>query len=79
MSKISPELAEKSKPLIKILNTKHEWTWGESQTVADNEIKQLLISASVLALNDYKLPTKRLQRRCRLRFGDSEVDFFSLY
>ena len=57
LSKFSPELAEKSKPLRKLLSTKSEWTWGESQTVAFNEIKQLLISALVLALYDYKLPT----------------------
>ena len=57
LSKFSPELAEKSKPLRELLSTKNEWTWGESQTVAFNEIKQLLISAPVLALYDYKLPT----------------------
>ena len=56
LSKFSPELAEKSKPLREFLSTKNEWTWGESQTVAFNEIKQLLISAPVLALYDYKLP-----------------------
>ena len=57
LSKFSPELAEKSKPLRELLSTKNEWTWGESQTVAFNEIKQLLISAPVLALYDYKLST----------------------
>ena len=57
LSKFSPKLAEKSKPLRELLSTKNEWTWGESQTVAFNEIKQLLISAPVLALHDYKLPT----------------------
>ena len=57
LSKFSPELAEKSKPLRELLSTKNEWTYGESQTVAFNEIKQLLISAPVLALYDYKLPT----------------------
>ena len=53
LSKFSPELAEKSKPLRELLSTKNEW--GESQTVTFNEIKQLLISDQVLAL--YKLPT----------------------
>ena len=57
LSKFSLELAEKSKPLRELLSTKSEWTWGESQTIAFNEIKQLLISAPVLALYDYKLPT----------------------
>ena len=57
LSKFSPELAEKSKPLRELLSTKNEWTWGESQTVVFNEIKQLLISAPVLALYHYKLPT----------------------
>ena len=56
-SKFSPELAEKSKPLKELLSTKDEWSWGESQAVPFNEIKQLLISAPVLALYDYKLPT----------------------
>ena len=57
MSKFSPELAEESKPLRELLGTKNEWTWGETQTVAFNEIKQLIISAPVLALYAYKLPT----------------------
>ena len=56
LSKFSPELADKSKPLRELLSTKNEWTWGESQTVAFNEIKQLLISAPVLALYGDKLP-----------------------
>ena len=53
LSKFSPELAEKSKPLRELLSSKNEWTWGESQTVAFNEIKQLIISAPVLALSGY--------------------------
>ena len=58
LSKFSPELAEKSKPLRALkLSTKNEWSWSESQTVAFNQIKQLIISAPVLALYDYKLPT----------------------
>ena len=57
LSKFSPGLAEKSKPLRELVSTKDEWTSGESQTVAFNEIMQLLISAPVLALYDYKLPT----------------------
>ena len=59
LSKFSPELAEKSKPLRELLSTKNEWTWGESQTVAFNEIKQLLISAPVLArmIISYQPPT----------------------
>ena len=57
LSKFSPELAEKSKPFRESLSTKNEWTWGESQTVAFNEIKQLLVLAPILALYDYKLPT----------------------
>ena len=57
LSKFSPELVEKSKPLRELLSTKNEWTWGDSQTLAFNAIKQLLISAPVLALFDYELPT----------------------
>ena len=57
LSKFSPELADRNKPLRELLSTKNEWTRGESQTVAFDEIKQVLISAPVLALYGYMLPT----------------------
>ena len=38
LSKFSLKLAEKSKSLKELLSTKTEWKWGESQTVAFNEM-----------------------------------------
>ena len=52
LSKFTPNLAEKAKPLRDLLSKKNQWTWGESQRQAFEEIKQQLSSRPVLALYD---------------------------
>ena len=52
LSKFTPNLAQKAKPLCDLLSKKNQWTWGESQRQAFEELKQQLNSQPVLALYD---------------------------
>lgn len=52
MSKFTPELAEKAKPLRDLLSKQNQWSWGEQQKHAFAEIKRVLSSAPTLALYD---------------------------
>ena len=52
LSKFTPHLAAKAKPLRDLLSKKNQWTWGESQRQAFDEVKQQLSSSPVLALYD---------------------------
>lgn len=52
LSKFSPCLAEKTKPLRDLLSSKIQWVWGHSQDKAFKEIKEALSSSEVLALYD---------------------------
>ena len=49
LSKFSPGLAEKTKPLRDLLSTKNQWEWGHHQ---DQTFHAALSSAEVLALYD---------------------------
>ena len=50
LSKFSPQLADKTKPLRYLLNLKNQWMWGEAQKQAFGEVKRILSSSEVLAL-----------------------------
>lgn len=50
LSKFTPNLAEKTKPLRDLLSKKNQWLWGDGQQQAFQEIKQELSSRPVLAL-----------------------------
>ena len=50
LSKFSPQLANKTKPLRDLLSSKSQWTWGGTQIKAFQEVKTLLSSSEVLAL-----------------------------
>ena len=52
LSKFTPNLAERTKPLQELLNKKNHWAWGEPQREAFQEIEQALVSGPVLALFD---------------------------
>lgn len=52
LSKFTPNLAQMPKPLRDLLCKKNQWTWGESQRKAFEEVKQQLSSQPVLALYD---------------------------
>ena len=46
-----------AKPLRDLLRKKNQWTWGESQRKAFEEVKQQLSSQQVLALCDPRKTT----------------------
>ena len=52
LSKFSPNLSQKVKPLRDLLSTKNEWIWGAYQREAFDTIKKELSSTPVLALYD---------------------------
>ena len=52
MGKFSPQLAETTKPLRDLLNTKQAWIWGPSQEQAFEQVKRELSQPTVLALYD---------------------------
>lgn len=52
LSKFSPNLANKTKPLRELLIKSNQWTWGEPQEKAFQDIKDALVSGTVLALYD---------------------------
>ena len=52
LSKFSPNLSQKVKPLRDLLSVKHEWVWDKCQQDAFNQIKQELSDTPVLALYD---------------------------
>ena len=52
LSKFSPNLAEKTKPLRDLLSKKNQWMWGASQQEAFDALKEELSSTPVLAHYD---------------------------
>ena len=52
LSKFSPNLSQKVKPLRDLLSTKNEWVWDSCQNNAFNKIKEELSNTPVLALYD---------------------------
>ena len=50
LSKFSPDLASKTKPLCDLLSTKKQWVWGPSQQKAFTEAKTELGSPKILVL-----------------------------
>jgi len=52
LSKFSPNLYQKVKPLRDLLSTKNEWIWGAYQCEAFDTFKKELGSTPVLALYD---------------------------
>ena len=57
LSKFSPNLAEKTKPLRELLNKRNQWTWGEPQQRAFTEVKKALLTSPVLSLFDQSRKT----------------------
>ena len=58
LSKFSPLLAEKNKPLRDLLSTKNQWLWVSSQQQVFRTIKDELSSSRVLALFDAERNTR---------------------
>ena len=52
LSKFSPQLSNKTKPLRDLLSSKNQWLWGPSQEKAFKQIKEAMSSNEVLALYD---------------------------
>ena len=52
LSKFSPNLANKTKPLRELLIKRNQWVWEDPQRRAFQEIKETLVSDTVLALFD---------------------------
>ena len=52
LSKFSPNLAEKSKPLRKLLNKSNQWTREELQQMAFPEVKQAMVTSLSFTLFD---------------------------
>ena len=52
LSKFSPGLADKTKPLRDLLSSKNQWMWGHAQDDTLKQIKDALSSSEVLALYD---------------------------
>ena len=50
LSKFSPDLSSKTKPLRDLLSSKNQWSWGPSQQKAFADTKAELSSPKVLAL-----------------------------
>lgn len=57
LSKLSLNLAEKTKPLRKLLNKKNQWTWGEPQQRTFTEVKEALVTSPVLSLFEQSCET----------------------
>ena len=57
LNKFSPHLADTMKPLRELLSSQNQWTWGESQETAFQEVKSALASSETLSTYDPSLPT----------------------
>ena len=57
LSKFSPNLAEKTKPLRELLNKGNHWAWDEPQQRAFTEVKEALVTSPVLSLFDQSRET----------------------
>ena len=58
MGKLTPEVAELSKPHCELLNIRSTWLWGPSQVSAFQKLKAALTSPTVLAWYDPSAETK---------------------
>ena len=58
VSKFAKHLASKTKPLRELLKKKNKWHWGQPQEQAFREIKEMMMSAPILALYDPNKDTK---------------------
>ena len=58
LSKFSPDLSSKTKPLRDLLSTKNQWVWGPSQQQAFADTKAELSSPRILALYNTAAKTK---------------------
>ena len=67
LSKFSPDLASKTKPLHDLLSTKNQWVWGPSQQKAFTETKDELSSPKILAL--YNAAAKTIVSADAFSFG----------
>ncbi|KAL1268845.1 hypothetical protein QQF64_034208 [Cirrhinus molitorella] len=73
LGKFIPHLAEKDKPLRKLLSKKNCWLWGEAQVKAFQDLKKDLSSTPVLALYDPKKPIKlSIELSCTTRRSQSK-------
>lgn len=50
LGKFTPNLAEITQPLCKLLSKSREWTWGPAQAAAFNRVQEELTKPTVLAL-----------------------------
>ena len=58
LGKFTPNLAQLTQPLRKLLSKSHEWTWGPAQAQSFLAVKQELSEPTTLALYDPKSLTK---------------------
>ena len=52
LSKFTPNLADRAKPLRDLLSKTNQWVWGLSQRKAFRDVKEELCSQPVLTLYD---------------------------
>ena len=57
LSKFSPQLADRTKPLRELLYSKNHWSWGVPQEQAFFALKEALSSSEVFSLYDAELDT----------------------
>ena len=58
LGKLSPRLAELSKPMRELLSSKQVWSWGPAQEESFSKVKTELTTQTVLALYDPQANTK---------------------
>jgi len=58
MSKFSPNLAEISQPLRKLLSPQKSWVWGQAQQAAFEKLKTEIATSRVLSHYNVEADTK---------------------
>ena len=58
LGKFSRKLADLSQPLRKLLSSRNSWIWEEAQEQAFNQVKEELLTPTILALYDPSSETK---------------------
>ena len=71
LGKFTPNLAQMTQPLRKLLSKSRTWTWGPAQSAAFNQVKEELSKPTTLALYDPEALTKSFSGFILLLAGSS--------